>query len=291
MLDADRKNFAAPNSNESPDPRSCQNRPQRDSPIFVDTKIGTVPNPTPAGKYAQLDQTQSLYLQPPRLGIIHFLAWMTVTAVLLKICMAFAELNSPIKMNYDLCRGIFLVILYSAAITGALVVLIAKYHGGQGHFQPGHFLLFYASLAVLGNWALYFCLKYSFFQSSSMYLPVFPIIVMLPQIFLFFWFAAKTPEQGRWQYTFRIWGFIYLLNLILTVGPIWFPYSISAELRYIQFPVIPLLSILQFAVFVITVALDLIHGSRRDWLHWLGTSVIILSTVITFRLSQIKLFY
>jgi hypothetical protein len=213
------------------------------------------------------------YMQPPRLGIIHLLAWMTVTAILFKINMAFAP-DKPVEMSYALWIWIFGVITNSAAITGMGIVLVAKYYGVKGYFQPGHILLFYSSFATLANLALSRLFSLS---TNSVDIDFFGFSTFLwtfPGVVVFFWIASKIPEQGRWRFMFRAWGWIYLLNFVF--GDV--VYSFGARSQFVLFQGI-LLFMLPAAILIIAATLDLIRSSQRDWLHWLGVCVIVLSSI------------
>jgi hypothetical protein len=188
----------------------------------------------------------ALPLQPPRLGIIHLLAWMTVTAVLFQINMVLAP-GRPVEVNYALWSWIFRVIIQSAAITGAGIVLVAKYYGGKSYFQPGHFLLFFSSFVTFVNLALsrFFSLSTNTIDSDLFGFSTF--LWTFPGILIFFWIASKIPEQGRWKNMFRAWGWLYLLNFVF--GDV--VHSSGARSQLFIYQMILLLFILTFAILFI----------------------------------------
>lgn len=161
------------------DPQSSGN------PISGDSPEASLPIPGVFKDSNDPRRSTPEYLQPPRLGIIHLLAWMTVTAVLFKIIMALAP-GRPFEMSYSLCIWIFKVIINSAAITGAGIVLVAKYHGGKGYYQPGHFLLFYSSLVTLANLALSRLFSLSTNSVDSDLLGFSTFLWMFPGVIIFF---------------------------------------------------------------------------------------------------------
>jgi hypothetical protein len=251
------------------DPRSS------DKPIPGNSPDTSLPIPGTSDVSNDPCRSTPEYLQPPRLGIIHLLAWMTVTAVLFKIIMALAP-GRPFEMSYSLCIWIFKVIINSAAITGAGIVLVAKYHGGKGYYQPGHFLLFYSSLVTLANLALSRLFSLSMNPVDNDLLGFSPFIWTFPGVIIFFWIASKIPEQGRWKYMFRAWGWISLL--IFVFGDI--PYSYGSRSQFLIFQMILFfIFMLPVAILLMVATLDLIRGSRRDWLHWLGIGVSVLNIV------------
>ncbi|MGD0515961.1 MAG: hypothetical protein ABSA26_00365 [Thermoguttaceae bacterium] len=226
------------------------------------------------GAYVDSDdprRSKPEYLQPPRLGIIHLLAWTTVAAVFFKISMALRP-DKPVEMNYDLWIWMFKVILNSAAITGAGIVLVTKYHEANGRFQPGHLLLFFSSLATLANLVLSRFVDLLEISVDGNFLVLFPLIVIV-----LFWFATKITEQGRWKNMFSFLGWMYLISgivLFFTLANIRSPY-LRSLFQFFPFLQIHLLLLFPIAILVITAILDLIHGPKRDWLHWLGVCEIL----------------
>jgi len=96
------------------------------------------------------------YYRPPRLGIIHLLAWTAATAVLLKFSMAMEMLGdrgiASTSPELDIAVQAYRF-MYSAAhaagIVGSGVLLLARIRRLPGRFQPGHWLVLVETLGAL----------------------------------------------------------------------------------------------------------------------------------------------
>jgi hypothetical protein len=226
------------------------------------------------------------YLQPPRLGIIHLLALMTVTAVLLSFN---KSVMLPQKQQIPMIAwsaSILIMILSAADIVGASILLNVRYHRIPGHFQPGHWILIYSGIAILGviAWQSIVVLCVTHFGLSVMNYTAFKLLYIasvVVQVILFFWFASRIPEPGRWKlfFKFRAWLVIYLLIVyLLIIGNVLFirgSYYSSMWPR-LFFEELPTVILAWVAI------LDLIRGARRDWLHWLGVCNALLLNMCSF---------
>lgn len=252
-----------------------------DTPIPGESPDASLPIPGTSDVSNNPRRSTPEYLQPPRLGIIHLLAWMTVAAVLFKVYVAFAP-NKPLEMNYNLWIWMFKTIANSAAVIDAGILLVAKYRDPKRYFQPGHFLLFCSCLATLEN-LLIVSLLVLFISEPFAWNPInisFLTLSSLSKIFIdlvvLLWFALRIPVKGRWKYMFQFWGGIDLLYLVLAFASLRMVsntifISTSTPLSYpLVFPGILLFFILPNVFLAIAAILDLMRGPRRDWLHWLG---------------------
>ena len=81
------------------------------------------------------------YYRPPRLGIIHFLAWMILAALLLSSDFSvYLDPYGPLSQHQTamkICRAAVDVIL-PALLVGGGILLIDCFRKKAGAFQPGH---------------------------------------------------------------------------------------------------------------------------------------------------------
>jgi hypothetical protein len=256
MIDADPQPSGTPTPGES-----------SDAPLAILTPDVDVI--TPPSAYPE-------YLQPPRLGIIHLLAWMTVAAVLFKYDVSRLPPNHIFVFKIGRIIGVVLEILNAAGLVGFGVLLLAKIRRIPGHFQPGHWLLLYACLKIIE-------LKFTFpLQTAlSMYLmgtsspftsnmAFFAICNGLIEIAAFLLFASLIPEHGRWRVFFRLWALGISLPLLLAfIIFLCYPnYLFNIRIHVIEPE--DLFLIIQSLLLLVFTILDLICHPKRDWLHWLG---------------------
>ena len=185
------------------------------------------------------------YLQPPRLGIIHLLALVTVTAILMSVYMSImVPLMVPPNQQFHWSVwsiGILFVILSAADIVGASILLNVMYHRTPGYFQPGHWILMYSGIAglaeIIRDSIVVLCTRH--FGLSIMSYTAFKMLYIacaVVQVIVFFWFASRIPERGRWKlfFKFRAWLVIYLLIVyLLVIGNVSFVSRLYINLSFV----------------------------------------------------------
>jgi hypothetical protein len=257
-----------------------------------DTSIpGESPDPSlpiPGSNNLSNDHRRSTseYLQPPRLGIIHLLVLMTVTAILMQAQTSImAQLNQQIPFK-SWVPVIIIMIVYAADVTGAGILLNIKCHRVKGRFQPGHWILFYsvvASLAAIILGSIVSIVVNGTRQNAPGLIDTAIIVHftrMIAEVIAFLWFASELPEKGRWKILFQLWALITLFQLfvyslsIMKLSTI--PEFFYGTGSYVLFQKLPAILLLLVAI------LDLVRGARRDWLHWLGVCNMIFISLITF---------
>jgi hypothetical protein len=260
MTDADHQPLDASTSGQSPD-----------SPL---------PSPRAAGPAS--DHTAPAYLQPPRLGVIHLLAWMTVAAVMFKINRAVRPAGPT---TIDWAHFVWMVreLAIAAAITGEGIILAAKYRGLKGRIQPGHFLLFYCGVLPVQEWLFPVPMPDAF-------LVLFEFSIVFVNAVVPFCFALRMPEKGRWTTSLLILGATNLLLAVIespTISEI-IALSASSALRSVYLSVYLYLAPFRgsLAVYALTIAflavaamLDCLRKSKRDWLHWLGVCATLMNYI------------
>jgi hypothetical protein len=248
-----------------------QNQPAR-TPLPEDS-----PGENPLQPITPLNE----YYQPPRLGIIHLLAWVTVAAVLMKLNLALEVLPSG-SSNLNLSETLLLAgklqqaaraIVTAALLVGGFVFWLDRYHRKPGYLQPGHWIVGIDGLLELESliFSTIFLLgiaKINQVQMSmSTVMMAFAIFNMLIRISAFFFAAWRLPERWRWKWVLGIEAFSVVL--VLSVLSVFFVSRNAIPVGVIRFCFsyfdFPLASII-----VIAIVIDLAKGLRRDWLHWLG---------------------
>ena len=101
------------------------------------------------------------------------------------------------------------------------------------------------------------------------------------QVIVFFWFASRIPERGRWKlfFKFRAWLIIYLLIVyLLIIGNVSFVPRLYITSMWPTF----FFKELPTAILAWIAILDLSRGARRDGLHWLGVCNALLLNMCSF---------
>ena len=213
------------------------------------------------------------YYQPPRLGIIHLLAWITLGIVLFKINQALEMLENPLLREPN--RIIALAhrirnycndILGAALVVGGALLAIDLFRRKQGVFQPGHWLvvinasIFLLGLVVNSTMLLFVSERSSLFPFLMLNVAV-STIVLLVYFRVFFSLARQFP----WQIAillFAVQEFLKATHIaFLAFVPNWTLNTFLIS-QWFKVPV---------ALFILLVmGIDIARGFRRDWLHWLG---------------------
>jgi hypothetical protein len=216
-------------------------------------------------------ETHPRYLCPPRLGIIHLLAWITVAAVIFGIRRTLWVYESSFSLLTIIVM--FITIFRSAGLVGAGILINVKRLQIQDRFQPGHWLLLYLSLTTLGNLALNISTRYA----SASFNKVTPTLEYLGgslfQIIVCYWIASRIPELGRWKNCYKYWAWTIVATVILSfIKPFIYGYSFQYAVLFLWL----LPSLLLISVTLI----DLIKRCPRDWLHWLGVWIIVFENLV-----------
>ena len=229
------------------------------------------------------------YYRPPRLGIIHLLAWTAATAVLLKFGMAMEmietssidEMPTALRVYQQVIRFAYNTV-NAAGIVGISVLLLGKARAATGRLQPGHWILAIDTIAfvmIYSWWALYATARAAEIIEPEIssdflwfYLPFGAISLLRAATYGVT--AAIQRDARRWK---------VLLATLAVVGLIVSLIQITACFSSFLFALVnlPLWSLIVAAVLIPTIVLDLRRGPRRDWLHWLGIAVLAASTVLS----------
>ena len=223
---------------------------------------------------------------PPRLGIIHLLAWTAATALLVIFWMATTEMIGDdggdsipraIRVAQQVVWSIQLTAL-AAGLVGTGILLLAKIRRLRGRFQPGHWLLLISTLiwapSLLVPWALFLLIGTpdsvdTPSASSLVWISRTWNLVTTSTSFAAYFFATFVCKAGnRWRICFAVLAAFGLMQTFRYVGAL-FSVSLFWWTKPLQYR-----SLIVGAVLLMAVLIDLRRGPRRDWLHWLGVAII-----------------
>jgi hypothetical protein len=235
------------------------------------------------------NSSKSEYYQPPRLGIIHFLAWMTFAAVLLVMDSALKSFSMRPLSQYDtairICRASVDIIL-AALLVGGGVFLIDCFRRKAGAFQPGHWILSISAIQFFGEWIIFnmYCWgHYGTFSYPTLFNPnrtnlsLIWVVLLFSIALLYRWGSRKLTERWPWKWILYLLSVRCLSDSVLMLFYwsglfVFFPQWIFI-VYFLYFPIVGLL--------IIATKCDFCKGLRCDWWHWLGI-IALLALMILF---------
>jgi hypothetical protein len=223
------------------------------------------------------------YYQPPRLGIIHFLAWMTLAAVLLSLnCSVYLDPYGPFSQHQTLlkiCQTAVDIIL-AALLVGGSVLLADCFRRKSGAFQPGHWILSISALQFSAEWVIFYLHRR--FTASSPFNPNRTNLSVALEVSLFLiailyrWGTGKSIERGPWKWILGLLAARYLCDCLLVLS---FQTGLIALIPFwifvVYFFYLPLVGLLIFAKMR-----DFYKRIRRDWLHSLGATAFLAMLIL-----------
>lgn len=249
-----------------------------------------------------IDSSDTLieYYQPPRLGIIHLLGWITFAAVMMKFNLSI-EVNGagPLKLSELLILINKLIkagsaIGSAAIVTGGIVFWMDRFRRKPGKLQPGHWIVAVYSLAIPVE--MFFMYLISYMQAGSRqfsyqtFLVYFNLAWAIPISFALGWGILRLPGPRRWKWGMGLLSSQYL-GIILFFIVFWLTGNSSSRGVNKSFDfvtllkwLVPLMTYFVYAVaafYLLLNIIDIVKGLRRDWLHWLGAVIPILSVMTT----------
>ncbi len=217
------------------------------------------------------------YYRPPRLGIIHLLAWTAATAVLLKFWMGmqmigargFAPTSPELAIASQASRFMYSA-AHAAGIVGSGVLLLARIRRLPGQFQPGHWLVIIETLTALlwfSSWGLCVVLAETTGVTRGASISVVYGLAGILCSGGYFYAAVAFRGGKRWKICLGVLAGVGLMRGLWYVG-----IAVLGPTRWsFDFP----LGWLIVGVFLlVAVVVDLCGGLRRDWLHWLGVGIV-----------------
>jgi hypothetical protein len=254
-------------SSPNADRRGCENR---DAPAAA----GTCPFAPPPQ-----------YLRPPRLGIIHLLAWTAATAVMLKFYVAAQDNTDTVDLSAigDAAHQTIQFVnsaRVGATLVGATVLVLGRVRGETGRFQPGHWFILIETVAdMLGLtfWAISLALRQpgtEWYEESfyKWYLGLWGAIAVCIAVAYFF-VARRVRHDRPWRTPAVVMAIVDLIvgNLCWLALLTW----MAASAMY--WPIWPLIV---GVTFFVALLIDVGRGAGRDWVHWLGVAIIITTSTM-----------
>ncbi len=262
-----------------------------------------VPDPLPSPTDATIPAERPIapipaepeYYQPPRLGIIHFLAWTAVTAVFFKVDAAWRLMaTGPILELFGnlFYRVVWLIglTLMAAGIVGLAVLVRGQFRRQPGRFAPGHWILIgmmipEVFLCVLNKvWYFLYML-----DEGPTYTNMFVLVYLLCALtevgcVVFFVAGARRIREKRgWKWGLCLIAVVHASNALLflfaATSLVW---HTSGMFTFAMITGISgIVQMLTLLVLVIVALMDLLRV-RRDWLHCLGVGLYIGTSVVQF---------
>lgn len=228
--------------------------------------------------------------QPSRLGIIHILAWIVVSILLIAFNIAILTFQEGGNSGSILFRFANMIlssvqsIMVAANLVGGVVIAIDFLQGKTGRFQPGHWIvtiiallmpLFFLSQAFGLLLEKTMQANHPFFVSYILFSGI-EFMMMLS----YFWGAFRLKEPLRWKCGLGmlglVSGFFCLHFLLLTLR---FSSSFGEMFNILQYVKSFVCFLMALFVFLFMI-MDISKGTRRDWLHWVGAASPIVSAMI-----------
>jgi hypothetical protein len=255
-----------------PDPDRCDIGP----PLHVPGRSPFAPPSSLAG-----------YYRPPRLGIVHLLAWTATTAVLLKFFVAMEMVQAargPMSMPPVLrvLQSVLQFIAFTAqgaGLVGASILLVAKIRRAAGRMQPGHWLVAAEAVASLMFLVVWASLAVVEAARDAEYSPLpWPVVIfgliLLARAGIYSCGVLTSERVRRWRVSLATLAVVSTVHGLLYAAGGFLPSLLSL-------PSYPLLSSAAGIVLFVTVLLDLRKGPSRDWLHWVGVAMIFTNVLLS----------
>jgi hypothetical protein len=216
------------------------------------------------------------YFRPPRLGIIHLLAWTAATAVLLKFYAARNDASSPTILPpgleaVHLAIQFFYAAVIGAGVVGATVIVLGKVRGESGRLQPGHWFVLVETLTFLLSWMGWVVLLAS--GTSWGWEWSIDGAIGLVDAGVYFFVAGRMRDARHWKVSA---GIMAIMDMILGSLGLAVPFSWSAA----DASFLPIWPLIVGATFLVAMLMDVGRGARRDWVHWLGVAFVIVANFL-----------
>jgi hypothetical protein len=239
----------------------------------------------PSDKGDVCGESSPIYLRPPRLGIIHVLAFLALAAILIlpNTLAHYYGKNTPIpnvppgarfvwagpQINLNLCRA--------ASLVGLGVLIVCWFRRIPGQLQPGHWVLLLQSIAMLFGFLLektsplWFgnvsdTIKlHSMIKLQSILTGYLIFLVVVAYVLL----ILLLREAISWKALFASLAVMFAAS-----GLFYFDHGMQIWMHYSFSGITLALSSVVLFVLVVILALDRSNYPIRDWLHWLGLFLI-----------------
>jgi hypothetical protein len=233
-------------------------------------------------------------LQVPQFGILHLLILTTITAVLLKVLMAFTgesfQESSPVLYWVSHVVQAMNAIILAATMVGSGVLLRLRFYTMVERLQPGHWLVLISMLdfiltfiLTLAAVLLYWLVGVLALRIAGIYRAGVLITLALEAVAYGYSFW-RLRDALRWKLLIGAKGLglataatLGTISLILgdplSTWPSLYPWMLYGSLAW---------SLALFLFLAFAASLDLWQRAARDWMHWLGVGVIGLNYAMQF---------
>jgi hypothetical protein len=223
------------------------------------------------------------FFRPPRLGIIHLLAWTAAFAVFLKLNLALRMLDpgggrvvdNPVYQGFSaLFAG-----MNGAALTGLGTLLLARRRHPEGSLQPGHWILIVSTCATLAHWAVYLgirvLLRSAMDRSNLAMLVSCSLTAAVSTLAAggYWWAAARSRPCVGWRSFLRFLATIQSLYSAVSIGEVALVVLQGWGMIGMLIGLQTVFSVLVLFALSLTMIVDALRY-RRDWIHWLGVVVL-----------------
>ena len=234
------------------------------------------------------------YYHPPKLSLEHRVAWF----VLASACLVISYLQGSFRFEtWDLGSTILKanlllgIVFVSAGVLGTFIIARDKLRRVSGRLQPGHWLLIIVSMTCLVSWLLVVITRLLFGPPE--------VIIASPGDTFDppgIWYILRWHTVGfataiaYLVMAFRIrerliWSLLALVLAIMTIGGVLWQlasaYAFCGSTWIERHHADILLGASQWigiaALIIVTICLLKDHNQhrRRDWLHWLGVTLLV----------------
>ena len=245
------------------------------NPIPGETSGDLPVSTTSGGKYYDYCSTSSNYFRPPRIGIVHLLAFVAFSTGLI-LFYTFLDMRNPRPDHSGimiLWKGLQVIrsMVLAASWVGLWILLAGKIRGISGRLQPGHWILIFESITtilafIIGG------IAYLGLEAKSHGNSLFMILMGYKSFLLVLAYALLIcffQEATSWKVLF---GALALLQA--AIGLLFFDQGMRIWMHFSFTEISVPLEIVVLLVLIVTIALDRKNYSFRDWLHWLGLFLI-----------------
>ena len=226
---------------------------------------------------------------PPRLGIIHLLAWIGVSAVLLKVMAGagwfghFPDHFSRWIRIFFTTNGVIQMAKIAAGVVGISVILRARHRGIGGRLQAGHWIVINTTVTACLSLILVLAITMMEYWlktlSSRIYPSTYQIVLFSSMAAWQFILAAlwvvvaiRAREPAYWKAVF-----VFLSVCSIANGFMYFPIAFFSSLASLFR--LPISASLTLIIIPVVVLVDSARRMKRDWIHWLGIAIIVLTSI------------
>ena len=240
-------------------------------------------------------------LHVPQFGIIHLMIWIAVTAVLLKVFMALAG-NSvqafPSKQSwiFQVYETVYAIMLASMAVGAGVLIRLHCYTMFK-RLQPGHWLVLISTLEFILGLALsllYWLAGVMGPRTAALNHLGTLVYVLAAAAYPFAFFQLRDARRWKILLGAKAIGAVTgaAFALVFLVAHLFNYYSLSFFTAWNGMSYCPIIwSVAVFFVLLAAAILDLYHRTARDWVHWLGVSVLGLTYLLGFAVQIYFMFF